>query len=159
MNPQESQRILKTILQRLIPEIMSILSWSYVWETQNICNVCQEAMQEQHARYTCTICKEDAHCACMMCSLDGSATPICQACGEESPNNEGEPREQEPVMDPELPATILDNTGVLQCQHHGMDHLTRDPGCEFCKRALGPLYRHLKGKYGTGRGSNSNLEF
>ena len=30
-----------------------------------------------------------------------------------------------------------------------MDHLTGDPSCEFCKKALGPLYRHLKGKYGT----------
>ena len=30
-----------------------------------------------------------------------------------------------------------------------MDHLTRDSSCEFCKKALGPLYRHLKGKYGV----------
>ena len=30
-----------------------------------------------------------------------------------------------------------------------MDHLTRDPSCEFCKKALGPLYRHMKGKYGS----------
>ena len=31
---------------------------------------------------------------------------------------------------------------------HGMDHLSHDPTCEHCKRALGPMYRHLKGKYG-----------
>ena len=43
----------------------------------------------------------------------------------------------------------LDATGVVPCPTHGMDHLTRDSSCEFCKRALGPLYRHLKGKYGT----------
>ena len=29
-----------------------------------------------------------------------------------------------------------------------MDHLSHDPTCEYCKRALGPMYRHLKGKYG-----------
>ena len=31
-----------------------------------------------------------------------------------------------------------------------MDHLNRDPSCEFCKKALGPLHRHLKGTYGSG---------
>ena len=30
-----------------------------------------------------------------------------------------------------------------------MDHLSRNPTCEFCKRALGPMYRHLKNKYGS----------
>ena len=43
---------------------------------------------------------------------------------------------------------ILDPSGVVPCPDHGMDHLTRDPSCEFCKKALGPLYRHLKGKDG-----------
>ena len=43
----------------------------------------------------------------------------------------------------------LDDSGVAPCSNHGMDHLTRDPSCEFCKKALGPLYRHLKGRYGT----------
>ena len=46
-------------------------------------------------------------------------------------------------------APPLDSTGVVPCPAHGMDHLTRDPSCEFCKKALGPLYRHLRGKYGT----------
>ena len=44
---------------------------------------------------------------------------------------------------------ILDGTGVKPCNIHGMDHLTRDPSCEYYKRALGPLYRHLRDKYGT----------
>ena len=34
-------------------------------------------------------------------------------------------------------------------QHMGYDHLSRDPNCEHCKKALGPTYRHLKGKYGV----------
>ena len=29
-----------------------------------------------------------------------------------------------------------------------MDNLSRDPECEFCKKALGPMYRHLNHKYG-----------
>ena len=44
---------------------------------------------------------------------------------------------------------VLDGIGVKPCNLHGMDHLTRDPSCEYCKGALGPLYRHLKDKYGT----------
>ena len=58
-----------------------------------------------------------------------------------------EPRREEPE---EIPQgnSVLDPSGVVPCPHHGMDHLTRDPSCEFCKKALGPLYRHLKGKYG-----------
>ena len=55
-----------------------------------------------------------------------------------------EEREDVPIEGPSL-----DSTGVVPCPTHGMDHLTWDPSCEFCKRALGPLYRHLKGNYGT----------
>ena len=40
-------------------------------------------------------------------------------------------------------------TGVKPSNIHGMDHLTRDPYCEYCKRASRPLYRHLRDKYGT----------
>ena len=36
----------------------------------------------------------------------------------------------------------------MPCKLHGMDHLSRDPECEFCKKALGPMYRHLNHKYG-----------
>ena len=58
------------------------------------------------------------------------------------------PRREEPEGAPfKLPS--LDVSGVVPCPTHGMDHLTRDPSCEFCKKALGPLYRHLKGKYGS----------
>ena len=39
-------------------------------------------------------------------------------------------------------------TGSLPCSIHGYDHLSCDSTCEFCKKALGPLCRHLSKKYG-----------
>ena len=46
-----------------------------------------------------------------------------------------------------LEEIVLD-TGAIPCSVHGYDHLSRDSTCEFCKKAIGPLYRHLKKKYG-----------
>ena len=43
----------------------------------------------------------------------------------------------------------LQETGSVPCEKHGMDHLSKDPTCEFCKKALGSMYRHLKNKYGS----------
>ena len=45
-------------------------------------------------------------------------------------------------------AEKLRESGSVPCKLHGMDHLSRDPECEFCKKALGPMYRHLNHKYG-----------
>ena len=45
-------------------------------------------------------------------------------------------------------AEKLRESGSTPCKLHGMDHLSRDPECEFCKKALGPMYRHLNHKYG-----------
>ena len=47
------------------------------------------------------------------------------------------------------------DTGSLPCAKHGSDHLSRDPSCEFCKNAIGPLYRHLSKKYGTSLGDQT----
>ena len=60
---------------------------------------------------------------------------------------------RDPYLNP-LEETILD-TGSLPCAKHGYDHLSRDPSCEFCKRAIGPLYRHLSKKYGTSLGDQT----
>ena len=39
-----------------------------------------------------------------------------------------------------------DHTGIEACPKHQMDHGVRDPQCDHCKRALGPLYHHkIKG--------------
>ena len=36
----------------------------------------------------------------------------------------------------------LEGTGMLECPDHKLDHGVPDPKCDYCKRALGPLYRH-----------------
>ena len=54
---------------------------------------------------------------------------------------------RDPCLNP-LDEIVLD-TGTLPCSIHGHDHLVRDPSCEFCKRAVGPLSRHLNKKYGS----------
>ena len=36
----------------------------------------------------------------------------------------------------------LDHTGIEACPYHQMDHGVRDPDCDHCKQALGPLYHH-----------------
>ena len=101
------------------------------------------------------------HYVCLQSDDQAVSIPICRACASD-PDPDG--RELEPPEAPCPPdgelrleekedvpveGTPLDSTGVVPCPTHGMDHLTRDPSCEFCKKALGPLYRHLKGKYGT----------
>ena len=106
--------------------------------------------------------------------------PICQACA--SGSNQ-EPQEEEVAVVPleeaanspegtsgmpsdEVPVELRDpylnpleeivmDTGSIPCSIHGYDHLSRDPTCEFCKRALGPLYRHLSKKYGKALGDQT----
>ena len=40
----------------------------------------------------------------------------------------------------------LEHTGIDACPLHQMDRGVRDPDCDYCKRALGPLYHHkIKG--------------
>ena len=60
---------------------------------------------------------------------------------------------RDPYLNP-LEEIVLD-TGSIPCSIHGYDHLSRDPTCEFCKRALGPLYRHLNKKYGQSLGDQT----
>ena len=60
---------------------------------------------------------------------------------------------RDPYLNP-LEEIVLD-TGSVPCSIHGYDHLSRDPTCEFCKRALGPLYRHLRKKYGQSLGDQT----
>ena len=93
---------------------------------------------------------------------------ICCACGEVAPETLPPlpPPEEEPsseddkqdiiplgpeVREPEMSEGFLEQlqeSGSTPCETHGMDHLSYDPTCEHCKRALGPMYRHLKTKYG-----------
>ena len=111
--------------------------------------------------------------------------PICQACGtpstRETPEQKravGTPLESSAARHPSEPeeAGLLDagsqdielrdpylnpleeivlETGSIPCTKHGYDHLSRDSTCEFYKRALGPLYRHLSKKYGRSLGDET----
>ena len=47
---------------------------------------------------------------------------------------------QTPPLLPKLIQGHLDHTGIEACFKHQMDHGVRDPQCDHCKRALGPLY-------------------
>ena len=35
----------------------------------------------------------------------------------------------------------------MSCEKHGLDHLSRDPNGEFCKKTRGLMYQHLKNQY------------
>ena len=118
----------------------------------------------------CYGCLETVHHHCLMEGWRSERLPICCACGEVAPledpppplppPEEDPPYEEEediiPIeptaLDPEMSEEFreqLQGTGSTLCQLHGMDHLSRDPWWEFCKRALGPMYRHLKNKFGS----------
>ena len=49
---------------------------------------------------------------------------------------------QTPPLLSRLTQGYLDRTGIEACPYHQMDHGVRDPDCDHCKRALGPLYHH-----------------
>ena len=93
--------------------------------------------------------------------------PVCCACGEVAPIEQppplpppvdDPPSEEQGIIptesdirDPKLSEDFLKHlqeSGSTPCEVHGMDHLSHDPTCEHCNRALGPMYRHLKNKYG-----------
>ena len=46
-----------------------------------------------------------------------------------------------PLIVPDI-HRVLEGTGMLECPDHKLDHGVPDPKCDYCKRALGPLYRH-----------------
>ena len=49
---------------------------------------------------------------------------------------------QTPPLISRLIQGYLDHTRIEECPYHQMDHGVRDPECDHCKRALGPLYHH-----------------
>ena len=49
---------------------------------------------------------------------------------------------QTPPLLSRLIQGYLEHTGIEACPYHQMDHGVRDPHCDHCKRALGPLYHH-----------------
>ena len=147
--------------------------WNYLWETEIQCQFCSSSTTLTQPIFRCFAYTNFVHHGCLMEILMSQKMPICQACGSSadraeaeavSPESMAEPGQEhetwgETSADPEtielrdphlnpLDEIVLD-TGTLPCSIHGYDHLARDTSCEFCKRAVGPLYRHLNKKYGT----------
>ena len=147
--------------------------WSYLWEHSEICQTCRSVFYVNQPLFRCYRCNGLVHYSCLMENSVSAKIPICFACASGSGNetaeiipgsHSNENREEmvpeseqahveeqgsqlpDPYLNP-LEEIVLD-TGVIPCSIHGYDHLSRDPTCEFCKKAIGPLYRHLSKKYG-----------
>ena len=155
--------------------------WCYLWEEQQVYQFCSFDVSPQQPVFRCFRCTELIHYVCLMENSASQKVPICQACGTptnrtnptSAQGNEAlSPIEVSTALSPENPdqdvvespnvelrdpylnplEEIVLDTGSLPCAKHGYDHLSRDPACEFCKRAIGPLYRHLSKKYGISLG-------
>ena len=162
LRPYESRKVLQRRLMEILETQQQQLGqWKYLWETPGMCKVCHTETNSDQPIQRCTSCYKQVHHVCLHNDDQAISIPVCRACASgpdpdgggvvpaEAPcPPDGEPR-IEVREDIPTDTTPLDSTGVVPCPTHGMDHLTGDPSCEFCKRALGPLYRHLKGKYGT----------
>ena len=161
LRPYESRKVLQGKLMEILKAQQQPGQWKYLWETPEICKVCHTETSPDQPIQKCTSCYKQVHHVCLHNDDQAVSIPVCRACasGPDPDGRELEPPEASCPPDGEqrveeredvpTEGPPLDSTGVVPCPTHGMDHLTWDPSCEFCKRALGPLYRHLKGKYGT----------
>ena len=77
---------------------------------------------------------------------EGDPSPEEPAIGVASKIEAKERMTQTPPLLSRLIQGYLDHIGIEACPYHQMDHGVRDPECDHCKRALGPLYHHkIKG--------------
>ena len=72
----------------------------------------------------------------------GDVSPKDAAKGEATRIVAKEQMTQTPPLLSRLIQGYLDHKGIEACPYHQMDHGVRDPECDHCKRALGPLYHH-----------------
>ena len=147
-NPLESQRHLKKLVREVLKGIDASFPWKRLWEQPGQCCGCQTYMEESHLKMTCMHCNSAVHSICIVDNWQNDYELVCFACRRDS-HKFPEPRlprcyETHEIVDEEV---IPEGTRVKSCNIHGMDHLTRDPSCAYCKKA--PLYRHLRDKYGT----------
>ena len=153
--------------------------WSYLWDQTDFCCACKLDLSPFQSVFRCFSCNSLVHFGCLMENSVAQKIPVCQACASGSDEHpEEQSRESIPVENmelsgnderPEQERVLIDlpdpylnpleeivlETGSLPCSIHGYDHLSRDPTCEFCKKALGPLYRHLSKKYGNSLGDQT----
>ena len=143
--------------------------WNYLWESPGICPMCATAFKESEECQRCMDCLQTVHQCCLFQDQSYERIPVGLACQEASSSTDPPPlpplelpppvegnggerpiaEQPEPeLLEEDYFTTKLQETGSMPCKFHGMDHLSRDPECEFCKKALGPMYRHLNHKYG-----------
>ena len=72
----------------------------------------------------------------------GDPSPTEPAIGVATRIQAKERMTQKPPLLSGLIQCCLDHTGIEACPYHQVDHGVRDPDCDHCKRALGPLYHH-----------------
>ena len=167
-NKWESSKALILALER-DPRINSTSqTWKYLWEDSGTCAVCSVTYGLNDEVQGCYGCLSTVHHHCLMEDWRAERFPVCSACGEVAPDELPPPLpppEEDPsfedyrqdvipagpdIREPEMSEGFLEQlqeSGSTPCELHGMDHLSYDPTCEYCKRALGPMYRHLKNKY------------
>ena len=73
---------------------------------------------------------------------DGATPPADRVVGVATRIEGKEVMTQTPPLLSRLIQGYLEQTGIEECPYHQMDHGVRDPHCDHCKRALGPLYHH-----------------
>ena len=168
-NKWHSSKALVSALER-DPRVLNSKTWKYLWEDSGTCAVCSTPYAMEDAVQECYGCFSTVHHHCLMEDWRAERFPICCACGKVAPHElppplpppEDDPpaeREEQDIIladpaiqEPEMSEGFLEQlqgSGSTSCALHGMDHLSHDPTCEHCKRALGPMYRHLRGKYGS----------
>ena len=165
----------KTLVRRIQSEPIlrsNPKPWLHLWDRAEFCFTCKLDLRPSQSMFRCFSCNGLVHFGCLMENSLAQKIPVCQVCASGSeelreeqslapapvenlePDGDDERPEQERVSielrDPYLNPLeeIVLEIGSLPCAIHGYDHLSRDPTCEFCKKALGPLYRHLSKKYG-----------
>ena len=168
-NKWDSAKALVSALARDPRITSSSHMWTYLWEDSGECIVCSASYGPNDEVQGCYGCFATVHHHCLMEDWRSERFPICCACGEAAPMEQPPPLplpEDNPPSEDERQDLIptesdfkepdmsegfleqLQESGSTPCAVHGMDHLSHDPTCEHCKRALGPMYRHLKNKYG-----------
>ena len=133
--------------------------WNYLWETPGQCPMCTISFNEQEECQRCMECLKTIHQCCLFQDQSYERIPVCLACQQAAsstdplpplPPPESSPAEEDDVeskpadtrVEPDLVAEDyftekLQESGSVPCKLHGMDHLSRHPECEFCKRLLG----------------------
>ena len=134
--------------------------WIYQWEIHGTCSACKFSFQSTEECQRCMESLKTVHQCCLIEDRSYERIPVSSACQTPASGSTDPPPPLPPPIEPllheedrgekwepEFPAedgsftARLQELGSTPCKLHCMDHLSRDPDCEFCKKALGPMYR------------------